>query len=107
MTLAVYDNTLVPTLPQMTDAPMAAIKVLRIQAVQPPHALHEIGFRRFNEHVVMIVHQTIRVASPPVLVDLPPQDGEKPIAVDRIEKDNLLGIAPGRQMIHGTRKLHA
>jgi hypothetical protein len=106
MTLAVHDNTLVPTLPQMADALMAVVKLLCIQAVQPPHAWHEMGFRRVDEHVIMIVHQTIREASLPVLVALPTQDGEKPIAVDRIEKDNLLGIAPGRQIIHGTRKRH-
>jgi hypothetical protein len=107
MTLAVHDNTLVPALPQMADTMVAAIKMLRIHAIQSLHALHEISFRRFDEQMIMIVHQAIRVTSPLVLVDLPSQDAEKPSAVDRIEKDCLLGIAPGRQMIHGSRKLHA
>jgi hypothetical protein len=55
----------------------------------------------------MVIHQAIGIALPPVLVHLSSQNREKSIAVYGIEKDILLGIAPGRQMIQRTWKLQA
>jgi hypothetical protein len=91
----------------MANALVAVIKTLCSLAIQPLHLGHEIGFWRVDEHVIMVIHQTICIAVPPVLVDVLSQDREKSIAIHRIEKGILLGIAPVRQMIQCPRKHQA
>ena len=86
---------------------MAAVERLGIDPVEPPHAGGKIGFGSFDHQVVMVVHQTIGIAAPALLVDLAAEQGEEPGTVRVVEEDVLAGIAPGRQVVDGARKFQS
>ena len=101
------ETRFVAPLKQMANALMTTVKALGIAAIQPLHPDPEIGFRRFDKQVIMVTHQAIGVALPPLLVDLASQALKKGLAVLSLETDILLGIASGRQLLEGSRKHEA
>lgn len=57
--------------------------------------------------MVVIAHQTIHVATPPLLLDFSAEEPQKLSAIGLIEKDGLLGVAARGEVIERTRKLEA
>jgi hypothetical protein len=83
----------------MADAVMAPIEALCVAAVQTPHAATEIRLGRFNEQMIMVIHQTVGIALPLLLENFGPQAGQEVVAIRIIEKDRLSGIAPRCEVI--------
>lgn len=96
-----------PALQQMPDALMPTVKGLRVAAIQLPHALREIGLGRFEQEMIVVVHQTVGVTEPAIPVNDMPEQREKlrPIAI--IHHDVLPRIAAAGDVVDGVRKLDA
>ena len=54
---------------------------------------------------LVIVHQAEGITTPVLLEDFLSEEGQKVVAVGIIEEDRLLGIAPRRDMVEGSRIL--
>jgi len=55
---------MIPSLRNVPDAVVPSVEPSAIGSIEELHARGEIAFRGFQEKVVMIVHQTIRVTHP-------------------------------------------
>jgi len=64
MAILLHQNSLKPSLKEVSYPAMPLIESLRIDTVQLPHAYRKISVRGINEQMVMIVHQAIGVAEP-------------------------------------------
>jgi hypothetical protein len=62
------------------------------------------GLRRFNEQIIVTIHQTVGVAEPAVAIDDMGQQTEKVRPVAIIGYDVLAGIAPACDVIDDTGK---
>jgi hypothetical protein len=94
-----------PPLKEMPDPMMPTAVGLGIPAVQLAHAQRQISLRRFDEQMIVVVHQTVRVAAPSVPIDDMGEQREplRPIAV--IVHNVLPGIAPTGEVIDGAGEL--
>lgn len=70
-----------------------------VDAVEPPHATHQIGPARLDQQMVMVRDQTVGVAPPPLLRDLLDQQIEKLPAAMVSEEDGFLPFAQRSHMI--------
>ena len=107
--MAVFLNKdrLVSPLEEMTDPSMQFIEELRIHAIQLPHAERQIAIRRFDQQMIMVVHQAVSVADPIVaLVDML-ESVEKVYAVLVGLEDRLFFISPGGDMVDSAGVLNA
>jgi hypothetical protein len=86
---------------------MLPVVSLRIAAIQLAHAEGESGLRSFEEEMIVIVHQAVGMAAPPIAIDHIREEREKLRAVSIIADDVLAGIAPTGDMIDGSGKLDA
>jgi len=94
MTVFLDENALVPSLEKMPRPVVVLIECLGIDPVQLPHAEREIPFRRFDEEMIVVVHETIGMADPVVpLVDMC-EDSEKCFTVGIVLEDGLLFVSP-------------
>jgi hypothetical protein len=57
--------------------------------------------------VKVVIHQTVGVQSKMKAGDDEPEDREKSVTVLMIQKNVLLGVASGSDMVEGTMKFHA
>jgi hypothetical protein len=91
-----------PSQEEMPDPMMPTVVRLRVAAIELAHAEREIGLRRFNEQMIVVIHQTVGVAKPPVPIDDVGQQRQplRPITV--IVHDVLPGIAPTRDVVDGS-----
>jgi len=48
----------------MAYSMMSAVEALGVNAIQVAHAFREVGFRRFDNEMIVIAHQTVGVAYP-------------------------------------------
>ena len=64
MTVFLNEDRFVPALEQMTCPLMTFIKQLRIDTVQLPHTQGEIAVRRFDQEVIVIIHQAVGMTEP-------------------------------------------
>ena len=62
--LLLHQYCLVAPLEQVPDSAMATIAVLGIHPVELPHALGKVAIRRFNQQMIVIAHQAIRMNEP-------------------------------------------
>ena len=53
-----------PTLEQMALVTVPPVEPFREDAVQPVHPTRDVGIRRFDEKVIVVRHQAIRIAAP-------------------------------------------
>jgi hypothetical protein len=83
----------------MTAALMAAVGPLGEDAVQLPHPFGQIGFRGFNHQMIMIPHQTVRMAAPAKPRNNVIQDIQECGAVLIFAKDRLLPVATGSDVL--------
>jgi hypothetical protein len=66
---------------EVAVARVAAVEALRVRAVQPLHAVGEVGSRRVDDEVVVRVHEAEGVAAPAVALDRLGQQFEEEDAV--------------------------
>lgn len=64
----------------------------------------EICLGRFNDKMVVIVHQAVDVASPVLLLNLPTEESNETLPISVIEGNRLLSIAASRNVIEGAGK---
>ena len=94
-------------LQEMPHPLMPAIDGLGIRAVELPHAAGEIGLRGFEQQMIVVIHQAVRMAAPPEAIDDMGQSLQKQGTVPIIRDDGLAGVAATGDMAHGTRIFHA
>jgi len=71
MAVFLNEDRFVPALEQMPRPLMTFIKKLRIDAVQLPHTQGEIAVRRFDQEVIVVVHQAVSMTEPVIpLIDV-------------------------------------
>jgi hypothetical protein len=68
MGVLLHKNGFEPPLKQMAHLRMPPVVVLRIAAIQLPHAKREIRLRRLDEEMIVIVHQAVGVADPAIAI---------------------------------------
>jgi hypothetical protein len=91
----------------MAHPRMPPVERLGIPTIQLSHTEGQIRLRRFHEEMIVIIHQTIRMAEPSIAIDDMREQGEKLRAVTVIGNDILPSIAATRDMIDGVRELDA
>lgn len=99
ITLLFNENRLISPLKKMPNPTMLSVEFLRINPPQLTHSHREIGFRGFNQQMIMVTHQTIAVAEPPVFADDICQDGKKLAPIVIIEKDRRPSVASCSKVI--------
>jgi hypothetical protein len=90
----------------MAGALVTPVESLRVDGIQPTDAAAEVAFGSLDQQPILILQQTITMAKPPVLPDLPPEKFEKPTAVAILEKYCLAGIAASAHVINGAREFN-
>src|SRR5262249_33679429 len=83
---------------------MAPVVILRIETVGLPHPVRQIALRRFNQEVVMVIHEAIRVAEPVIPLDDLGEEGKKALPVCVIHVDGSARVAAAGHMIQSARK---
>jgi hypothetical protein len=76
---------------------------LGVDAVDLLHELREIGFRFFDEQMIVVGHQAVGMADAIVVREGFSQDLQKDAFVLIIEKDRFPGVAPGGEVIECAR----
>jgi hypothetical protein len=71
------------------------------------HAERDVAVRRFDQEVIVVRHQAVRMASPFTQLDDLTQELEKPKPIANIGVDLQLSDAARRHVIDGTRCLHS
>ena len=64
----------------------------------------QIALRRFNQEVVMVIHEAIRGAEPVIPLDDLGEEGKKAFPVCVIRVDGSTRVAAAGHMIQGARK---
>jgi len=91
----------------MPDPAVSPVERLGVDAVQHLHASGEIGSRSFDEQVVMVVHQTIRMTDPSESIDHAPKRLQEAVAILIVEEDLLPSVPPAGDVIDCALKLNA
>lgn len=91
-------------LQEMPAPLMAAVIGLRVPAIELAHPEREGGLRRFNQEMVVVIHQTIGMTEPAIPIDDMGEQREEGRAVPVIRHDSLAGIAATGHMVDGTGK---
>jgi hypothetical protein len=86
----------------MSNLLMATIKRLRVGAIQSAHPAAEIPFGGFNQEMIMVIHQTIGIAAPLLLLYFEAQEIEKTTPIQVIQIDSLSPVPTCGHMIKGT-----
>lgn len=71
---------------------MPSIEGLSVKAIQVPHPPGEIGLRRLDQQMVMVIYQAGRMAEPPNARHLLSCDGQPGLAIRGIPHNLLPGI---------------
>jgi len=58
-----------PALKEVPHPVVSAVDDLRVSAIELPHALREIRRRRFDQEMIVVIHQTVGMAAPPKAID--------------------------------------
>jgi hypothetical protein len=86
----------------MTPQPVPRIDPPRVGILKPPHARREIRLRSFEEQMVVITHQRIRMNPKTRPLANLSQRSQKSLPVFVIENNIPSPIAPRHYMIKGT-----
>jgi hypothetical protein len=57
------------TLKDMSDSCVLAIEPLCVDSIEELHPARQVGFRRFDKHVVMVAHKAVPMTDPAVSND--------------------------------------
>jgi hypothetical protein len=85
----------------MAGSAIALVISLGVNAVQLPHAEREVPFRRFDEEMIVVVHETIGMADPMIALVDTCEDPEECFTVAVVLENVLLLVSPGGNMING------
>ena len=96
-----HQNRREAPLKHMPDLLVPEVVGLRVAAIQLPHAEREIRLRRLDQQMIVIVHQTVGMAHPPIAIDNMGQQAQPLQAVPVVSHDVLPGVAPTRDMVDG------
>ncbi len=107
MCLLLDHDGLKPPLEQVPHTPMAAIKGLRVDAIELPDGEGQIGRRRFEQQMIMVGHQDLGVADDTVLLDHLRERINKPGTIAGIADEGFALIAPRRDVIYAARKVES
>ena len=72
--------------------------------IELAHAEGEIRLRRFEEQMIVVVHEAIGVTEPAIPIDHLGQQGQPRGAITVIRNYVLAGIAPTRDVVDGSGK---
>lgn len=86
---------------------MSPVIRLRVESIELPHPARQIGLRRFDQEMIVIVHQTIRMTQPAEPIHHMRDDGQETAPVGVVDNDRLPGIAATGNVIDRTLKLEA
>jgi hypothetical protein len=89
----------------MASLAMTPVVVLCIEeTVDLPHPVRQIALRRFNQEVVMVIHEAIRVAEPMIPLDDLGEQARKALPICVIRVDGRTRVAAASHMINSARK---
>ena len=91
----------------MPDPPMLPVIGLRIAAVELSHPDRQIGPRRLDQEMKVIVHQTVGIALPAVPIDYMGQQGQPVRSIAVIPHDLLPGVAATGHMVDSAGHFNA
>lgn len=89
----------------MSDAPMAAVEALCIYTVQLPHTARKISLRRFDQQVIVIVHEAVSVAMPGEAGHGFTQSTKERLTIRFITKDRFAGFAARSDVVDRSGEL--
>jgi hypothetical protein len=99
MAVFLNENCLVSSLEEMSRSLMPFIKELRIDAVQLAHAEGKIAVGRFDQEMIVVIHETVSVTDPVIpFIDMLKRV-QKANAIMVVFKDSFLLIAARGDMI--------
>jgi hypothetical protein len=91
---------------QNVPAPLVPpIEPLRVHPIHLPHRTGEIALRRLEEDVVVVAHQTVRVATKAISSHGRGQDDQEDRTVRVVPKNRLVIVAARGDVVDGTREL--
>jgi hypothetical protein len=90
-------------LEEVPGAPVEPIESLSVNPVQLPHPPPKIGLGSFDQQVVVVPHQAIRMTGPPEFFDRGGKKLKKALQIPVIAKDHTASIASRRNVVNGTR----
>ena len=90
----------------MTAAPVSRVELLSEAAVQPLHAGREVGKRRLDEQMQVIVHQAVREETPLPVRHHAGQHREVRHTVGIVQVDPLPAVATRVHVVDTTRQLN-
>ena len=102
-----HKEALESALEHMPHTMMPAIKPLGVGSVEASHALAQIGLWGFHDQMVVIVHQTVHITAPVLLINFLRQQPEELLPISVIKKEGLLGVPAGGKVVERTRKLQS
>ncbi len=79
------------------------IEGLGVDTVELAHPPRQVRLRGLNQQVVVVVHQAVGMAEPPIAGDDLAEGLEKDLATRVVPEDLLPGVPPGGEMIDRTR----
>ena len=91
----------------MPDPMMPTIVRLCVAAIELAHAEREIGLRRLDQQMIVVIHQAVRMAEPAIAIDHLGEHGLPLRAIPIIRHNILPGIASTRHVVHGAGKFDA
>ena len=92
-------------LEQVTCQTVAMVEQLRVPAAQVLTPCREVRLRRLDDEMNMVVHEAVRVTSPPVSPHRRVEQGEVEAAVAVVDKEGLAPVAPCRDVEDPARDL--
>ena len=104
MRLLLHQNGGEPALQEMPDPLMATVIRLRIAAIELAHAEGQIRLRRFEEQMIVVIHEAIDVTEPAIPIDHMSQEGQKRGAITVICHNVVPSIAATRDVVDGPRE---
>jgi glutaryl-CoA dehydrogenase (non-decarboxylating) len=103
--LGVDDVDGVAALEEVSTTLVAPVELLRIAAVQLAHPARETLARRVEDEVVVVRHETERVANPLVAGDDRSEQSQKSSPVDVVNEDRRAVIAARRDVVEAVGQL--
>ena len=99
------DNGAEPRLEQMTGSIVSSIRCLAEYSIDVLHRVGKISTRRIEDQVVMVVHQTRRIAPDGVAVRGALDRAEQALAVSVIFEYPAFAVAARHDMVDGAGNL--
>ena len=107
MAVLLNEDRFVPALEQMACPLMTFIKKLCIDPIQLSHTQGEVAIRRFDQEVIVVVHQAVSMTEPVIpLIDVLERVQEVDAVLVALE-DGLSFVAPGGNVVDCTGVFYA